>query len=154
MINKTDALILLSELKQKGVDTNQIVVQLLKLQEPSLEILKFINQNKPLDLLNFYEKIRKSYNDGRSKLYKNIVSENIDDPKTMITTLSALQLQILLFANSIDDKAMFLRHARLEEISACLLDYAKTSNLINCQKLLKIIKIDLKACEAVRLDNA
>ena len=54
------------------------------------------------------------------------------EPFNCLTTLGSLQLQILLFANKLENKQMFLRHMRFEEISKCLLNYAMTQDLIPC----------------------
>lgn len=48
------------------------------------------------------------------------------DPFKCLTTLASLQLQILLYANKLEEKQMFLRHMRFEEISKVLLNYGKT----------------------------
>ena len=74
MIAKSDLLLLLNELKNEGVDVNGYIQETLRSQNISIDILKFINKNKPLDVLDFYEKLRKSYNDKRSKLYINIMN--------------------------------------------------------------------------------
>lgn len=150
MITKQDCLLLLSDLKSRGVDTSEQVRKCISSPTVDLEVLKFINDNRPLDIINFYEKLRKSYNAKRSVLYKNIVKE-LDESQIdeILTTLASLQLQVLLFARNVDDQQLFYKHARLEEISRCLLDYAKTYSLVNCINLLRIVKADLKALESI-----
>lgn len=142
MITKQDCLILLSE-----IGATDKIKELLSQSTPSVEIIKFINDNRQLDLTRFYEKIRKSYNQKHSKLYINIVKET-EDVNDVLTTLSALLTQILLFSKTTDDKIMFLRHARADEISLVLNSYFKTYDITNCLKLMRIIKADLKVCEA------
>lgn len=150
MITKQDCLLLLSELKSKGVDTNEQVRKVMSEPSVSLEVLKFINDNRSLDIIKFYEKLRKSYNNKKSILYKNIVKELDETQITdVLTTLASLQLQILLFAKNVDDQELFFNHARLSEISACLLDYSRTYSLINCINLLRIVKADMKALESI-----
>lgn len=148
MITKNDCLILLNELNVRGIDTSQQLLEIVKQQKPDLEIIKFINDNRQLDLTNFYYKIRKSYNEKRSKLYINIVKE-IEDPSEVLTTLSAMLTQILIFSKTVENKAMFLRHARAEEISAVLNNYFKNYDITYAQKLLKIIKADVKCVEYI-----
>ena len=75
-----------------------------------------------MEVNKFYSYIRKSYNQKRSKLYINIMKE-IDDVQEVLTTLASLNLQILLYSKKIDDRQMFLRHARAEEISKVLTIY-------------------------------
>lgn len=148
MITKNDCLLLLSDIREKGTDCSKEIKTLMGLSEPSLEIIKFINDNRQLDLTKFYEKIRKSYNDKRSNLYINIVKE-IEDTNEVLTTLSALLTQILIFAKKSDNRNMFLKHARCDEISRVLTRYFQTYDLISCIQLLRLIKCDLVALETV-----
>jgi len=148
MITKNDCLLLLSELKGQGVNTDEQFAKLLKQSEPTIETIAFINENRQLDLTAFYKKLKKSYNKKNSKLYINIVKD-IDDPVDVLTTLSALETQVLLFAKGLENKQMFLRHARAEEISLVLHNYFKTYDITNCIKLLRLIKSDIKALEIV-----
>ena len=150
MISKNDCIVLLSELERNGVEVKEQLKKTLVNPEPTLDIIKFINANRELDLTGFYTHIRKSYNQKHSSLYKNIVKEELKDPTESLTTLSALLTQILLYSKKIENKQMFLRHARCNEISAVLNNYFKTSDLTNCLKLLKIIKADLKTLEMIK----
>ena len=148
MISKNDCILLLTELSDAGVDTSQMMKELIKAKEPPIDVIKFINSNRQLDLTRFYRKIRKSYNQKHSNLYINIVKE-IDNVNEVLTTLSALETQILLFARDVDDRQMFLRHARASEISKVLTNYFQTYDLTNCLRLMQIIKADIKALESV-----
>ena len=148
MITKHDCLLLLSDIKERGVDCSKEIKTLMSLSEPSLDIIKFINDNRQLDLTKFYEKIRKSYNDKRSNLYINIVKE-IEDTNEVLTTLSALLTQILIFSKKVENRNMFLKHARCDEICRVLTRYFQTYDLISCIQLLKLIKYDLVALETV-----
>ena len=97
MITKTDCILLLTEQQENGIDVSDVLNTLIKQSEPSVEVIKFINDNRQLDLSRFYDKIRKSYNNKKSNLYINIVKE-IEDPNEVIITLSAMLTQILLFS--------------------------------------------------------
>ena len=68
MITKTDCILLLTEQQENGIDVSNMLNTLIKQQEPSIEVIKFINDNRQLDLSKFYEKIRKSYNNKKSNL--------------------------------------------------------------------------------------
>ena len=149
MISKSDCILLLSEISESGIDTSQILKDLVKSKEPTIEVIKFINDNRPLDLSRFYTKIRKSYNQKHSNLYINIVKE-IEDVNSVLTTLSALETQILLFAQEAEDRTMFLKHARASEISKVLTHYFQTYDITNCLRLMRVIKADIKALESVR----
>lgn len=147
-ITKNDCLLLLSEISDQGIDCKSITQQLIKEGKPSLEILKFINNYKPFDLINFYEKLRKSYNNKKSTLYINIMKE-VEDPQTVLTTLNSYSLQALLFSKDLEDKQQFYNFSRIDEIYKCLNYYIQTYDLIPCIKLLQLIKADIKALETL-----
>lgn len=147
MITKQDCLLLLGELRKNDIpSSHEKMLELLKISEPTIEIIKFINNNRPLDVSLFYEKLRRSYNDKKSNLYINLVRD-IEEPTDALITLASLQLQILLFAKNAKDRQMFLRHSRAEEISLVLNNYFKTYDITPCLKLLKYVKADLKCID-------
>ena len=148
MITRNDCYLLLAEINEKGIDTSAQIKSRMSSTSIPLDVIKFINDNRQLDLTSFYEKIRKSYNNKKSKLYINIVKE-VENPQDVLTTLSSLLTQILLFTKSADDKQMFMRHSRAQEISQVLHNYFKDYNLTNCVKLLRLIKADLKVLENI-----
>ena len=150
MITKQDCLLLLSELKNEGINTTEQVRKVIASPSVDLDVLKFIYENRGIDIINFYQKLRKSYNNKKSVLYKNIVKElDESDVSDVLTTLASLQLQIYLFYRNADNPEIFLKHSRVEEIGQCLLDYYRTYSLINCINLLRLIKTDLKALESI-----
>ena len=148
MITRNDLLILLKDLEDRGIDTTNAITELMTSTSISLDVLKLINDNRQLDLLDFYEKIRKNYNKKKSNLYINIVKE-IEEPNEVLTTLSAMLTQILLFSKGVSDKQMFLRHARANDICKVLGLYFSNYDLTNCLKLLRVIKADICACEHI-----
>ena len=75
MITRNDCYLLLAEINEKGIDTSAQIKSLMSSTSIPLDVIKFINDNRQLDLTSFYEKIRKSYNNKKSKLYINIVKE-------------------------------------------------------------------------------
>ena len=150
MISKQDVLLLLTELEDNGVDCSEYIESLYSTSNNIFNTLRFINNNRALDLVEFYEKLRKSYNHKSSKLYRNIVrcDENAEvDPNLTLTTLSALLNQILQFR--VDDKTSFLRHARADEIVKVLGIYFDSYNIGPAQKLLTLIKADLVVSEYI-----
>ena len=148
MITKNDCLILLSDLQDRfNIEVPKKYIQKVLLSDQvSVEVVQYINSQRQLDLSNFYQKIRKSYNNKKSNLYINIVKE-ITDPDEVVITLSAMLTQILLFSKSVDNKLMCLRHARADDISKVLSIYFTTFNVESCIKLLQLIKADLKVLE-------
>lgn len=152
-ITRNDCLLLLTDLQEKGIDISEQTKILYKNSDSLIDVLKFINDNRQLDVTRFYEKIRKSYNDKRSTLYLNIVRE-IENPSDVLTTLSAMLTQILLFARSVDDREMFLRNVRAKEITKVLNNYFNTFDTVPCVKLIRLIKCDVKAIEYIEGRNA
>lgn len=149
MLTKTDLLLLLTDMEESGKNVDSEIAKLLKSDTISYEVLKFINNNRQLDVSLFYDLLRKNYNKKRSNLYINLVKEESDSPSEALITLSALNLQILLFAKKIEDNKMFIKHSRAEEITRVLNNYYKTYDLIPCLKLLKLIKADMVALEYI-----
>lgn len=150
MITRRDCLLLLSELDAKGIDTKEMTKLALKSSDVNIDVIKFINDHRQLDANAFYEKVRKSYNQKKSTLYKNIVTcDEVDCSDSVLTTLAALNLQILLFSDKVSDMRMFLSHTRFEEINQAMLNYSKTFDLVPCIKVLQIVKADLKAFEYI-----
>lgn len=148
MINRRDCILLLTELSETGVNVNSMLQRAMRTPDVDMEVLKFINSNRQLEVNAFYEKIRKSYNDKKSQLYKNIVTcDEVEQTQNVVTTLAALNLQILLFAEKVPDMTMFIRHTRFDEINQALLNYGRTYDLVPCIKVLQIVKADLKAFE-------
>ncbi len=75
--------------------------------------------------------------------------ENIlDNPKTIVTTLSALLNQILQFDAL--DRTSFYEHARAVEISKVLSIYFTTYNLEPAMKLLFLTKADIKCLDMIK----
>ena len=150
MLTKTDLVLILTDIESNGVNVTNQIAKLMKSDSISLDVLKFINSQRQLDVADFYNMIRKNYNNKKSPLYKNLVKEELNEPVDVLTTLAALNLQILLYAKNLEDSKMFLKHSRAEEITRVLNNYYKTYDLIPCFKLLKLIKADLKTFEYIR----
>ena len=145
MITKNDVILLLTDLQENGINVSKQLNDTIK-NGVTIQTVQFINSNRQLDLYKFYEKIRKSYNQKHSNLYINIVKE-IDDINKVLITLSALETQILIFAKNVEDREMFLRHSRANEISKVLQNYFTTYDSKPCIKLIQLIKADLKCLE-------
>lgn len=149
MITKNDCLLLLADIEdicQDKEKLNEMVKKTSISHNVNIEVLEFINKHKPLDVLKFYEQLRYNYNHKKSKLYKNIVKD-IEDTTEVLTTLSSLLTQILLYSKKCEDKQLFLKHSRAKEISIVLTKYFDNSDITICLQLLRIIKADLKCLE-------
>ena len=150
IITRNEAILLLTELESKGINIQKQLNAVIKNPIVPIDTIKFINNNRPLEIGLFYEKLRKAYNKKKSKVYVQIVTEIEDrNPQDILTTLSALQLQIILFSKDVTDTQLFLKHSRMDSILECLSNYIKTYDLIPCVQLLSLIKADLKLFESL-----
>ena len=61
MITRNEAILLLSELENKGINVDKQLQEVMT-RGLSKELLVFLNDHRPLDIHNFYEKLRKNYN--------------------------------------------------------------------------------------------
>ena len=149
MITKNDCMTVLVKLEDNGVaEASKYIKKLIMTREPSIEVLRFIAAESGFEIGNFFEVLRKSHNKRKSPLYTNILREPTDI-KSIVTTLSCLQTQILLYASKLDNPMIFYRESRAEEISRALNNYFKTGELDTCLALLKLIKSDLLVMEYI-----
>lgn len=150
MLKKNDLILLLTNLQEQGVDVAAKLRRVISSSDIPLDVVKFINDNRQMDVTRFYEQIRKSYNAKRSSLYINLVKEELSNPTDSLTTLASFNLQVLLFAKHLDNPAMFLRQSRVEEVTRVLNNYYRTYDLGPVVKLRALIKSDIKAFESIR----
>lgn len=149
MITKNDCLTILVSLEDHGINIDQQMKKLLVSKEIPLEVLKFISDNRGIEIANFYEMLRKKHNQKKSPLYHNIVKD-IADPEEIIITLSCLLVQITLYSKKLTtNKEIFQRAVRAEEITRVLNNYYATGMLDNCLTLLKLIKADVLVLEHI-----
>jgi hypothetical protein len=149
MITKNDCLTVLVALEDKGLDINQPMKKLVTSKEIPYDVLKFILDNRGIEVANFYEMLRKKHNDKKSPLYHNIVKD-ITDPDEVITTLACLLVQVTLYSKKLPtNKEIFQREVRAEEITRVLNDYYSTGALDSCITLLKLLKADLLVLEHI-----
>lgn len=149
MITKNDCLSILVKLEDEGIEeANSYIKKLMVSRDPSIEVLRFISQKRGFNIGNFYEMLRVSHNKKKSPLYTNIVRE-IEDPSQVVTTLSCLLTQILLFGRKLENPIAFYKEARGEEISRVLNLYFQTTDIEACINLLRLIKSDLLVMEYI-----
>ena len=146
MLNKSDCMSILIKLEDKGVDINAQMKKLILAKDIPIDVLKFIAEKQGLEAINFYEMLRKSYNNKKSKLYKNILDDiKLED---VCVILSSLLLQIALYSSKLTDtKDSFLQEIRANEISEALADFYKSDNVEKCLAVLNAIKTDLLVLE-------
>ena len=149
MITKNDCLSILTKLDESGVGgVNSYMRKLLVSREIPLDVLRFISENRGLEVSHFYEMLRKSHNQKKSPLYTNILKE-IDDPQEAVTTLSCLLTQILLYGKKLENRDQFFREVRAEELTRVLNNYFKTGLYEECLNIIKVIKADLLVLEYI-----
>lgn len=147
MITKADVLTLLVDIENtKNLSVNNYIEKLLTSDNIPNEVLKFIIDNKDLEIVNFYEMLRIKHNKNKSPLYLNIIRGE-ESKQDIITTLSCLLLQIILYSNKLESKTEFLKQARAEEITRVLNEYFNNQNLEGCIKLINLIRADLMILE-------
>ena len=146
MLNKSDCMSILIKLEDKGVDINAQMKKLILAKDIPIDVLKFIAEKQGLEAVNFYEMLRKSYNNKKSKLYKNILDDiKLED---VCVILSSLLLQIALYSSKLTDtKNSFLQEIRANEISDALADFYKSDNIEKCLAVLNAVKTDLLVLE-------
>lgn len=155
MIEKTDLILLLSELEDNNVDISKYKNLLLTTKGVNLDVLKFINDQRPLEVTKFYERLRKSYNEKKSNLYMNICKSDEDKlkDKDVPIIISSLLTQILLSANKITDiseREMFISHSRATDLTKALLKYELENDLNTCMRVLRVVKADMKVLESIK----
>lgn len=149
MITKNDCLTLLVALEDQGININKPMKKLITNKEIPIEVLKFILDNRGIEVANFYEMLRKNHNQKKSPLYHNIVKD-ITDPDEIITTLACLLVQITLYSRKlVNNKEIFKREVRAEEITRVLNNYYTTGELDQCLALIKLLKTDLIVLEHI-----
>lgn len=151
MLQKNDLILILSDLEEKGnTEASKYLSKVFATSGISFDVLKFINDNRPLDVAKFYERMRKNHNEKKSPLYKNIVKD-ITDPEEAISTLSAFALNLFLYSKHVEDvnKNAFFKHVRAEEVTRVLNRYYKDYDVTSAIKELRLIKADICAFEHV-----
>lgn len=147
MLTKNDCMNILLKLEDRGLQIDTYMRALAISKEPPIEVLKFIASNNGIEVIQFYEMLRKKHNTKQSPLYKNILDCGgyRDDA---LTTLTCLLLQIVLYSNKLEENSeRFLVEARADEISNAIAAYFNTQNIEVCQNLLRLIKSDILVLE-------
>lgn len=149
MITKNDCLALLVALEDRGINIDKPMKKLITSKEIPMDILKFILDNRGIEVANFYEMLRKKHNQKSSPLYHNIVKE-ITDPDEVVTTLACLLVQVTLYSRKLNaNKEIFQREVRAEEITRVLNNFYTTGELDQCFALIKLLKTDLIVLEHI-----
>lgn len=152
MISKQDVLLLLTDLKKTLPETDSYIKTLYADTSVPLETLRFISDHRSLDISAFYNKLKKAHNEKKSKLYINIMKSDESELNAdeILTTLSSYLNQVFLFSKGIENKEMFFRNSRVEEVISVLNEYFKNYDIEKCMTLLSLIKADIKVFEYLK----
>jgi len=145
MLQLNDLVLILTEMENSGDEgAHEQLMRTLRTSTISTNTLKYINDRRPLDVTQFYERMRKNHNEKRSNLYKNIVRD-LEDPDEAISTLSAFVLNLFLYSKHVEDrnKNLFFKHVRAEEATRVLNLFYKNHDVTSAIKLLRLLKADL-----------
>jgi hypothetical protein len=149
MITKNDCLTILVSLEDRGINIDRPMKKLVTSANVPMEVLKFILDNRGMEVANFYEMLRKKHNQKKSPLYHNIVKE-IEDTDEVITTLACLLVQINLYGRKLTtNREVFQREVRAEEITRVLNDYYCNGTFDQCLALMRLLKTDLVVLEHI-----
>lgn len=148
MITKADCLSILVKLeKDQNINVDKYVKQVALAKDTiPLEVLRFIANNRGLEVVNFYEMLRKKHNKDKSPLYTNILKE-ISDPNEVVLTLSCLLTQIMLYGNKLSNPEAFYKEVRAEELTRALNTFFGDSNWEICKTVLRLVKSDILVLE-------
>lgn len=150
MINRIDCYQVLFELKKNGVDVEAQLKMLSTSPTVPSSVIKFINENRPMYIREFYETLRKKGNDKCSKLYKNIVKEKQEDALEAVKTLTSLLTHLMIEAQKIDqrDITSFYTQARASQISTAIQQYFTQGEIQKVFEEIKRIREDIKILES------
>ena len=81
MLTKTDLVLILTDIESNGVNVTNQIAKLMKSDSISLDVLKFINSQRQLDVADFYNMIRKNYNNKKSVIITNKIEEKYSNVK-------------------------------------------------------------------------
>lgn len=148
MLNRQDCYKILFDMKEKGIDVTEQISQLSKNVKVPLQVIKFINENRELNVTTFYESLRKKHNEKTSKLYLKIMKEDLD-ANECLKTLSSYVTQVLIASEKIQlsERKSFLESSHILQVISALHKYFASQELLECLDILKIIKSDIKILE-------
>lgn len=150
MINRFDCYEVLFSLKKQGVDVERQLKLLSTSPSVPLEVIRFINEQRPLNVTSFYETLRKKNNQKASKLYKNIVVETHSNPLEVVKTASSLLTQIVIASEKLpkEEVSSFYSQTRAKELTIALNEYFLNGDIQKVLDELKRIKEDIKILES------
>lgn len=148
MLTRQDCYKILFEMSNKGLNVQKQISTLSTSTKVPIELIRFINQNRELNVTTFYESLRKKHNAKSSKLYLKLMKEEIEATECL-KTLSSYITQVLIMSESIDtgERKSFYNSVRIKEALSALNKYFLEQDITECIDILKMIKSDIKILE-------
>ena len=145
MITKQEAYQKLFIIKNRGVDVIPVLKELTMLDEPNRKILEFIMTYEKIDQEEFYQNLRGKNNSKQSRLYSQLLREDVSDYE-LSKSISSLITQSIIFSESMSDqdKFKFYSHMRVKECIDALNDYLMSMNPIKLREIKASIVKDIK----------
>lgn len=150
MLGRQDCYKLLIDIKNKGINVDKYFLMLSQSVEIPVEVIKFINENRELDITRFYEDLREKHNKRKSKMYYDLMREL--EPEESIITLSSLITRAFIFGKTLStrDRIQFYENIDIPSITSAINEYTKTSDIGKCLEILSKIKNDIKVLESYK----
>lgn len=145
MLTNQDLIYFLTKWNTKEADV--IIRKLLTSSSFKGEAISYLNSLRSIDIVNFYEHLRKSYNEKHSSLYINLMREELSLDEQIITLASYI-LQANIYLKKSINKPLFIRESSLLDASRALELYYSQEDFLWVSKQLSKIKEDIKLYES------
>lgn len=154
MLNKQECYKILLDLRSQGVNVNRQIGLLAGAPTVPNEVIKFINENRALNVTEFYKVLRKKSNSTKNKLYKELVAET-QQPIDKVKALSSFITQGIIAGEKLDpmERENFFEALRLADCAQALMKYFTNSEIQPILETVLLIKNDIKILENKELKN-
>ncbi len=148
IIDRQECYTLLFDMQSKGINIEEPLKKLVQSKDVHLDVIRFINNNRDLDITRFYNNLRKQNNTKKSRLYLQIMKEE-EKEEELIKTASSFITHSFIFSESLEEttRRKFFKSIRLETLVDSIKKYITEYNIQPIKDILKIIKIDIKILE-------
>lgn len=149
MLSKLDVYQILFEMKAQNIQGAEENIKLIsKSVEVPLDVIRYINDNRSLQITEFYEDLRRKSNTKASKLYKNLMKED-KQPQEVLKTASSYVTQVLIRAEQLDlqERTIFYDNSRVKQISEGIHNYFNNGEIRSLLDVLTTVRKDIKILE-------
>lgn len=145
MLTSQDLIYFLTKCNTKEADV--IIRKLLTSSAFKGEAISYLNSTRSIDIVNFYEHLRKSYNEKRSSLYINLMKEDLP-LEDQVITLASYILQANIYLKKAINRPLFIRESEVNNSALALQKYYSQEDLLEVRNQLNKIKEDIKLYES------